>query len=545
MGPSCNPHRRGLDDGPTDRRVIHPRGGLDDSPRDRRLIHLGPWDRRLIPLWGDYTTVPLDRHVILRITRRTHFLHQPAATSLLKYGQAAIAVAVAVVPSPPLSWCGRVYSSSKKSKQDYMKSPSMKIHQEFKMPYDRRDRDGSPWVGRLAPVGGGGEAPGDRGMRPAPVGGHRPPGTRGWRLAPLCAHVNETMEHSKKGRARRKNPMDPTIDGKRRTTIMKRVHMARKRGERIQVTFDEKGQPEGKHGDELMSWIGVLAREHVSIWIQDWRSRDLNGLKDIIWKETVTSFTVDESFRTTCLQSCGEAARNFRYDLYKTFVEEYLNEESVWTRPQKVIDNYSNIEEDDWMKFVQYRTSSQFQHLSNRGSEIRTNNEYLSREGRDGYRKLDQEMTAADGELKDPACQKVSELIMEYNTQESQGTFESVGTNDVLSQALSRPEHKGRVRGQSKFVKPSQYFNLNRSSSKDNEVLSIRREIEELKALVRGLCAKKDVELSVDPNNVPTVDQHNSFKASCYAQEKQHGVFDPPTMPVDNQECKLYIFDEV
>ncbi|GMN57815.1 hypothetical protein TIFTF001_026912 [Ficus carica] len=301
---------------------------------------------------------------------------------------------------------------------------------------------------------------------------------------------------------------------------MKRVHMARKRGERIQVTFDEKGQPEGKHGDELMSWIGVLAREHVPIWIQDWRSRDLDGLKEIIWKETVTSFTMEESFRNTCLKSCGEAARNFR-------------------------------------------TSSQFQQLSDRGSEIRTNNEYSSRGGRDGYRKLDQEMfkkngkwerrdglwleqqTGPDGELKNPACKNASELIVEYNIQESQGTFESVGTNDVLSQALSRPEHKGRVRGQSKFVKPSQYFNLSRSSNKDNEVQSMRREIEELKALVRGLCANRDVEPSVDPKNVPTVDQHNSFKASCSAQEKQDGVAEPPTMPVDSQECKLYIFDEV
>ncbi|GMN64716.1 hypothetical protein TIFTF001_033777 [Ficus carica] len=112
-------------------------------------------------------------------------------------------------------------------------------------------------------------------------------------------------------------------------------------------------------------------REHVPIWIQDWRSRDLDGLKEIIWKETVTSFTVEESFRNTCLKSCGEAARNFRYDLYKTFVEEFINEESVWTRPKKVIDNYPNIEEEDWMKFVQYRTSSQFQQLSDRGSEIR------------------------------------------------------------------------------------------------------------------------------------------------------------------------------
>ncbi|GMN28418.1 hypothetical protein TIFTF001_002033 [Ficus carica] len=211
----------------------------------------------------------------------------------------------------------------------------------------------------------------------------------------------------------------------------------------------------------------------------------------------------------------------------------------------------------------QYRTFSQFQQLSDRGSEIRTNNDYSLRGGRDGYRKLDQEnfkkngkwekrdglwldqQTGADGELKDPACKKVSELIMEYNTQESQGTFESVGTSDVLTQALSRPEHPGRIRGQSKFVKPSQYFNLNRSSNRDNELILLRREIEELKALVRGLCANKDVEPSFDQENVPTVDQHNSFKASCSVQEKQHRVFDPPTMPVDSQKCKLYIFDEV
>ncbi|GMN67047.1 hypothetical protein TIFTF001_036112 [Ficus carica] len=73
----------------------------------------------------------------------------------------------------------------------------------------------------------------------------------------------------------------------------------------------------------------------------------------------------------------------------------------------------------------------------------------------------------------------------------------------------------------------------------------MRREVEELKALVCGLCAKKDVEPSFDQENVPTLDQHNSFKASCSIQEKQPGVSDPPTMPVDNQKCKLYIFDEL
>ncbi|GMN69217.1 hypothetical protein TIFTF001_038266 [Ficus carica] len=62
----------------------------------------------------------------------------------------------------------------------------------------------------------------------------------------------------------------------------------------------------------------------------------------------------------------------------------------------------------------------------------------------------------------------------------------------------------------------------------------MRREIKELKEMMRGLCAKKGVELSVDQQNMPTVDQHNNFKASCTLHDKQPGVSDPPAMPVDS-----------
>ncbi|GMN36381.1 hypothetical protein TIFTF001_042423 [Ficus carica] len=41
--------------------------------------------------------------------------------------------------------------------------------------------------------------------------------------------------------------------------------------------------------------------------------------------------------------------------------------------------------------------------------------------------------------------------------------------------------------------------------------------------MVHGLCAKKDVEPSFYQEYMPTVDQHNSFKASCTLQEKQPG----------------------
>ena len=62
----------------------------------------------------------------------------------------------------------------------------------------------------------------------------------------------------------------------------------------------------------------------------------------------------------------------------------------------------------------------------------------------------------------------------------------------------------------------------------------MRHEIEELREIVCGLCAKKDVEPSVDQENIPTVDQHNSFKASCTLHDKQPGVSNPPIMLIDS-----------
>ena len=110
------------------------------------------------------------------------------------------------------------------------------------------------------------------------------------------------------GKPRRTNPSRFNADreGKRRATLFKRVHVVRTRGERIKVSFDPKGQPIGKAGDELQSWIGVLAREHIPIWIADFRSADLEPRKERVWAEVVTSFTVDESHKKQVLKSCGE-----------------------------------------------------------------------------------------------------------------------------------------------------------------------------------------------------------------------------------------------
>ncbi|GMN45013.1 hypothetical protein TIFTF001_014206 [Ficus carica] len=95
-------------------------------------------------------------------------------------------------------------------------------------------------------------------------------------------HDEDLSTQTQVGKPRRTNSPRFNVDedGKRRVTLLKRVHIVRTRGERIQVSFDSKGQPIGKGGDELQSLIGVLAREHIPIWIADFRSADLEPRKE-------------------------------------------------------------------------------------------------------------------------------------------------------------------------------------------------------------------------------------------------------------------------
>ncbi|GMN19462.1 hypothetical protein TIFTF001_046956 [Ficus carica] len=123
----------------------------------------------------------------------------------------------------------------------------------------------------------------------------------------------------------------------------------------------------------------------------------------------------------------------------------------------------------------------------------------------------------------------------EFTQQETQGSFESVGTEDILTKALGNAEHSGRIRGQSKFVKQSQYFNLVHPSREKDEVSDMKLKIAALERTVQELCAKHGInrETMAEEMTAPTVDQHNSFKASCTLNEKKAGPAYVDCVPTD------------
>ncbi|GMN62152.1 hypothetical protein TIFTF001_031241 [Ficus carica] len=297
---------------------------------------------------------------------------------------------------------------------------------------------------------------------------------------------------------------------------------------------DENGQPIGKGGDALQSWIGVLAREHIPIWISDFRSADLAQRKERVWTEIATSFTVGESYKKQALKSCADSAKNFRYDLYQAFVRDHIDEEAVWQRPSKVVYNYPTISQDDWETFITYPRSSEFKRLSEQGRK------YVERH--ENWLNM---CVKPAGSFKNEECKNITNIIDDFSEQQTQGSFEYMGTDDILTKALGNAEHSDRIRGQFKFVKQSQYFNVAGSYHENAEVLDMKWQLAALERTVQELCAKHSInrETMAEEQTAPTVDQHNSFKASCTLNEKGAEASDSKTMPNASKECHQFLSD--
>ncbi|GMN47250.1 hypothetical protein TIFTF001_016424 [Ficus carica] len=148
-----------------------------------------------------------------------------------------------------------------------------------------------------------------------------------------------------------------------------------------------------------------------------------------------------------------------------------------------------------------------------------------------------------DGEFKNEAFKIIADTIDDFSEQETQGSFEYVGTDDILTKALGNAEHSGRIRGQSKFVKQSQNFNLVQSSRENAEVSDMKRQLAALERTVQELCVKHGInrDTMAEETIAPTVDQHNSFKVSCTLNEKEARPSDSKPMSNASKECQLFL----
>lgn len=98
--------------------------------------------------------------------------------------------------------------------------------------------------------------------------------------------VDETEDNEEEGDITSSNKgseCTQSSTNKRGRTQMHCLAMQRVQGIREEVEFNHLGQPIGKVGTQLQSFIGVLAREKVKITYETWRSVP-DSVREDIWQ---------------------------------------------------------------------------------------------------------------------------------------------------------------------------------------------------------------------------------------------------------------------
>ncbi|XP_024190454.1 uncharacterized protein LOC112194446 [Rosa chinensis] len=262
---------------------------------------------------------------------------------------------------------------------------------------------------------------------------------------------------------------------KRGCVTMSRIVRRKIIGKRMTVQFNQKGQPIGKAGKEMQSYIGVLARKKVPISIPTWKDV-LVEQKNKIWEGIKLSFLLRPEHKRMVLISAGAKWREFKSHLTTRYILPHRdNLEIIESRPE----DYLFINQDDWEIFVQDRLSDSFLELHEKQKRKRALSKYPHRLSRKGYAGLEEELSATmdeaeldratmwikarqdkNGGFKDPLVEEKAKEIADLKKKEAEGELSTSGSDDVLTLALGNPEHTGIIRGVGANVRQAAYFNL-------------------------------------------------------------------------------------
>ncbi|KAF1864680.1 hypothetical protein Lal_00031998 [Lupinus albus] len=159
--------------------------------------------------------------------------------------------------------------------------------------------------------------------------------------------------------------------------------------DKLTVEWNARGQPlNNKGGNTLVSYIGVVVPQNITIKFKHWSDNRLNVAKDIIWKDITATFDVDEEHKDYIMKSAGKALREFRTNCGKCHRDA---EGNVNLNPPA---KYANlIDEADWIEFVNYRTKGEkFLKISEQNRKRTSNPIYPYRASRMGYRGVEEKI---------------------------------------------------------------------------------------------------------------------------------------------------------
>ncbi|XP_058740299.1 uncharacterized protein LOC131612541 [Vicia villosa] len=284
------------------------------------------------------------------------------------------------------------------------------------------------------------------------------------------------------------NVTQPTKKRGRRGTRMKQLCL-RENGVKIPIDFDPRTKiPLGENRKKFKSHVGSIARNKVSILEEYWDNVN-SKVKDQIWDDIMEQWEIRDTdigvLKSKWISYAGERWRAFKTALTRR----YLNDgELSDTSP---LEKYPFLDEEIWQKFIKMREDPSFLEKRKRGKIVQACNKYPHIMSRGGYELIEEKMmqekikqrqesagdslptppsppkrhekwirgrTKPSGEYTSKETQLVADKIDSLVQKATEGSFVPQGRQDILTEAIGRPEHPGRVRGVGRGVGIRQYF---------------------------------------------------------------------------------------
>ncbi|CAJ2660611.1 unnamed protein product [Trifolium pratense] len=357
----------------------------------------------------------------------------------------------------------------------------------------------------------------------------------------------------------------------RGATQMKKLAHALIDGQKLSIEFDEStAKPLGENKTKFRSYVAFLGRSKVSILTDDWDSVD-QSVKDEIWTDILKVWDVPHSgfLRKKLVAYAGERWRAFKTNLTSRYIHGDLRDRSP-------LEIYNFLDEGTWQAFVQTRLDPSFQEIRKKAQMRTAQNKTPHRLSRGGYdllqekmmqEKLKEKPESLGGSVAAPpsppprheqwkrARQKpsgdytsedtriIAEKIDSLVEKTSQGTFVPEGRNDILTEAIGRPEHSGFIRGVGGGLGIRQYFGPPPRGStprvfSSEQIQTIKVELtQQIKEeLMQNLEA---MGFSRKPSNFPSCSRNTAVPAS----RKGSSSVVPPIAEEDEipEQCELYV----
>ncbi|KAA0058414.1 putative TNP1-like transposon protein [Cucumis melo var. makuwa] len=224
---------------------------------------------------------------------------------------------------------------------------------------------------------------------------------------------------------------------------------------RVDIVFNEYGQPIGNESVGLASFLGPLVREVIPVNLENWLKLPTR-LKVVLWKSIRSRYNVEDWQKTFFFQKMGRLWRTGKYRLVKQIRDAPTKDAILKLMP----DNLQSV--DDWMDFVSENTSATFKLQSEKYKAMKKK-QLPHTCSRKGYASLAEEMRKSSSDpssvtrvalwtkahkRKDgqPVNSQVTDTLESIKQTEAETT---VSTTNMVDDALSKvlgPD-RGHVRG--------------------------------------------------------------------------------------------------